>query len=123
MGNLRQAVAQLVENELFEQTLQRCGSQASALEIQPSTNNIDSLMQSMMGPSMNINADRPHMGISVAPVPRVRGRAGLNRPWNNFGKAVAVDRRDAASGDNTMVSESTVGKRSRNGTSRNAHKG
>jgi len=46
MGNLRQAVAQLEENELFEQTLRR-GSQA-ALQIQPSTNDIDTLMRSMM---------------------------------------------------------------------------
>ena len=46
MGNLRQAVAQLEENELFEQTLRR-GSQA-ALQIQPSTNDIDALMRSMM---------------------------------------------------------------------------
>jgi len=46
MGNLRQAVAQLEENELFEQTLRR-GSQA-ALQIQPSTNDIDILMRSMM---------------------------------------------------------------------------
>lgn len=46
MGNLRQAVAQLEENELFEQTLRR-GSRA-ALQIQPSTNDIDTLMRSMM---------------------------------------------------------------------------
>jgi len=46
MGNLRQAVAQIEENELFEQTLRR-GSQA-ALQIQPSTNDIDTLMRSMM---------------------------------------------------------------------------
>lgn len=50
MGNLRRAVAQLDENELFEQTLRR-GSQA-ALEIQPSTNDINTLMQSMMCPSV-----------------------------------------------------------------------
>jgi hypothetical protein len=53
MGNLRQAVAQLEENELFEQTLRR-GSQA-ALQIQPSTNDIDTLMRSMMsGDNMQI---------------------------------------------------------------------
>ena len=75
MGNLRQAVAQLEENELFEQTLRR-GSQA-ALQIQPSTNDIDTLMRSMMGPSMKITAGRPHMGVSVAPTPLVRGRRGL----------------------------------------------
>lgn len=129
MVNLRQAVAQLDENELFEQTLRR-GSQA-ALQIQPSTNDIDALMRSMMGPSMSITAGRAHMGVSVG------GRGGrestgsvggsssgvTNGPWNNFGKPVAVDRRDSivASGDN-MISESIVGKRSRNGTSRNAHK-
>jgi len=127
MGNLRQAVAQLDENELFEQTLRR-GSQA-ALEIQPSTNDIDTLMRSMMGPSMNITAGRPHMGVSVASPLRGRreptssGSGITNGPWNNFGKPVAVDRRDdiVASGDN-MISETTVGKRSRNGMSRIARK-
>jgi hypothetical protein len=99
MSNLRQAVAQLEENELFEQTLRR-GSQA-ALQIQPSTNDIDTLMRSMMDSSINITADRPHMGVSIAPVPLVRDRSGAT----------------------TTISESTVGKRSRNGTSRNAHKG
>ena len=98
MGNLRQAVAQLEENELFEQTIRR-GSQA-ALQIQPSTNDIDTLMRSMM-----VNTTSAGSRIT-------------NGPWNNFGKPAAVDRRDAivASGDN-MVSESTVGKRNRNGTS------
>jgi len=57
MGNLRQAVAQLEENELFEQTLRR-GSQA-ALQIQPSTNDIDALMRSMMsGDNMPIRKQR-----------------------------------------------------------------
>ncbi|KAF8800232.1 hypothetical protein BYT27DRAFT_7200413 [Phlegmacium glaucopus] len=123
MGNLRKAVAQLNEHELFERTLRR-GSQA-ALEIQPSTNDIDTLMRSMMSPSMNITSGRPHIGMSE--VPPLRGQRGptssgpgiTNGPWNNFGKPVAVGRRDdiVASGDN-MISESTVGKRSRNGNAR-----
>ncbi|KAF8813344.1 hypothetical protein BYT27DRAFT_7180826 [Phlegmacium glaucopus] len=127
MGNLRQAVAQLDENELFEQTLRR--SSQATLEIQPSTNDIDILMRSMMGPSMNIAASRPHMGVSEAPSLRGRreptgsGSGITNGPWNNFGNPVGVDRRDdiVASGDN-MINESRVGKRSRNGTSRNARK-
>ena len=100
MTNLRQAVAQLDENEMFEQTLRR-GSQA-ALEIQPSTNDIDALMRSMMGPSMNIAGGRPHMGVSSGSVLPVRGRRGRRRdsgsssavtngPWNNFGKRVTAD--------------------------------
>ena len=129
MGNLRQAVAQLDENELFEQTLRR-GSQAG-LQVQPSTNDIDTLLRSMMGPSMNISTGpKPHMGMSVAPI-RTEIRGGkegttgsgvTNGPWNNFGKVV-VSRRDdiVASGDN-MISESTVGKRSRNGTSRTVYR-
>ena len=59
MGNLRQAVAQIEENELFEQTLRR-GSQA-ALQIQPSTNDIDTLMRSMMsGDNMPIRKQQKH---------------------------------------------------------------
>ena len=123
MGNLRQAVAQLDENELFEQTLRR-GSQAG-LQVQPSTNDIDTLLRSMMGPSMNISTGpKPHMGMSIAPIAtEIRGGGSVtNGPWNNFGKGV-VSRRDdiVASGDN-MISESTVGKRSRNGTSRTVYK-
>ncbi|KAF8157891.1 hypothetical protein B0H34DRAFT_629318, partial [Crassisporium funariophilum] len=120
MLSLRAAVAQLEENELFEQALLR-GSQAG-LETQPSTNDVDVLLRSMMGPGLNINAG-PHMGMSTAPHrgprPPTAGSGMTNGPWNNFGKATGVDRRESvvASGDN-MLSETTVGKRSRNGSSR-----
>ncbi|KII86677.1 hypothetical protein PLICRDRAFT_43320 [Plicaturopsis crispa FD-325 SS-3] len=49
MVSLRQRVAELEENELFEQTLLR-GSRA-ALEQQPTSNDIDTIMRSMLGPS------------------------------------------------------------------------
>ncbi|KDQ62690.1 hypothetical protein JAAARDRAFT_112664, partial [Jaapia argillacea MUCL 33604] len=47
MANLRNEVRKLEENELFEETMLR-GSQVG-LEPQPSSNNIDSIMRSMMG--------------------------------------------------------------------------
>lgn len=55
MRKLRRAVQDLEENELFEQTLLR-GSRI-ALEEQPSTNDIDSIMRSMMPGSNATNAN------------------------------------------------------------------
>ena len=53
MTSLRNEVAKLQDDELFDEILRR-GSKA-ALETQPTTNDIDVLMRSMMGPAMNIN--------------------------------------------------------------------
>ena len=54
MDNLRAAVASVEENELFEQTILR-GSLVG-LARQSTSNNIDTLMQSMMPRSMTGNA-------------------------------------------------------------------
>ncbi|KAF8962975.1 hypothetical protein BDZ97DRAFT_1662211 [Flammula alnicola] len=122
MASLRAEVDQLRENELFEQILLR-GSKA-ALEVQPVTNDIDTLMRSMMGPSMNISSG-PHMGKNTVPAESSQTattEAGIsNGPWNNFGHPSEFERRTYTlpSRDN-MLSGTTVGKRSRNGTSRNA---
>ncbi|KDR72675.1 hypothetical protein GALMADRAFT_228948 [Galerina marginata CBS 339.88] len=57
MTTLHAEVANLHENEVFEQILRR-GSKA-ALETQPSTNNIDALMRSMMGQGLIEDLQEP----------------------------------------------------------------
>ncbi|RDB14531.1 hypothetical protein Hypma_016338 [Hypsizygus marmoreus] len=107
---LREAVQSLEDNELFERTMLR-GSQA-ALEPQPSTTDIDTLMRSMM----------------VAPQPSptdgsdARGRPThtkqpdvTNGPWtvNGYGG------QDRFMKESLFPSEVQTGKRSRNGSRRN----
>lgn len=125
MASLRAEVAQLRENELFEQILLR-GSKA-ALDVQPVTNDIDALMRSMMGPGMNINSG-PHMGKSsppAEPLDRVAaaettGSGVTNGPWNNWGQPSEAERMYSMLSSDPMLSGTTVGKRSRNGTARKA---
>lgn len=144
MTSLRAEVAQLQENELFEQILLR-GSKA-ALETQPSTNDIDVLMRSMMGPAMNLgfgtgghasggNNLQAHLGRSTSnwlPPNQMQRNdpsqsVGLNHPQPQHG-AFHFERRDSSStlaappSPATLMNElsgTTIGgKRSRNGTSR-----
>lgn len=112
MASLRAEVAKLQEDELFEQILLR-GSKA-ALEAQPVTNDIDALMRSMMGPSLNISG--PHMGKTDG-VPKT-GHEIVNGPWNNFGEPASRERRESLLAADSFLSGTTAGKRSRNGTSR-----
>ncbi|KAF8912095.1 hypothetical protein CPB84DRAFT_1841794 [Gymnopilus junonius] len=141
MTSLRAEVAQLQENELFEKILLR-GSKA-ALETQPSTNDIDALMRSMMGPAMNLGEPggttggggrlQAHLGRSTSsglPPSQVQRNdpflgVGLNHPQPQHG-VFNFERRDRSSTPITQASSATLmpsgttigGKRSRNGTSR-----
>lgn len=121
MASLRAEVAQLRENELFEQILRR-GSKA-ALDVQPVTGDIDALMRSMMGPSMDLNKG-PQMGIVPTPTepsrapPPTTGPGITNGPWNNFGEPSEAERRYSTLSAENILSGTTAGKRSRNGTSR-----
>ncbi|KDR83102.1 hypothetical protein GALMADRAFT_221072 [Galerina marginata CBS 339.88] len=131
MTSLRAEVAQLQENELFEQIILR-GSKA-ALETQPSTNDIDALMRSMMGPSMNIGTStKPqayaHLGransVGLAqPQPQAPPGAfnfgNGNTRKGSFQSSVLPTQPQSPSEDRNMLSGTTIGgKRSRNGTSR-----
>lgn len=108
MRSLRYEVQQLEENELFEQTLLR-GSQA-ALEQQPVSHDIDTLMRGMMGPtastgySRSNNRTNPHI---------------TNGPWNNNGNAFHLNFAEEGGGiDLTHGSGTTTGTRSVKGKSR-----
>ncbi|KAF5318191.1 hypothetical protein D9619_012152 [Psilocybe cf. subviscida] len=112
MHNLRLEVAKLREDEIFDQILLR-GSRA-ALEVQPSTDDIDELMRSMMGTGLTTGTG-PHLGKVAAPPPPAKaiattGPGITNGPWNNFGQPPESERRDLSM-DN-MLSGTTVGKRS-----------
>ena len=107
----------------------------AALEPQPSTNDINVLMRSMMGPTSDIGS-RPYMGrnsLLQGQRGKTSGAGILDGPWNNFGKPAAgfsFERRDSEvniAGDtkelqSSTTSTSTVRKRSRNGASRKARK-
>ena len=113
-------MARLRDDEIYERILLQ-GSKAG-LEPSPSTKDIDAIMRTMMSPSMDIGS-RPHMGKNAplnAPNGTSTGPAIVNGPWNNFGIQTAFERRGSvASSTAGMNSTTTVGKRSRNGTSRN----
>ncbi len=121
MASLRAEVAQLRENELFEQILRR-GSKA-ALDVQPMTGDIDALMRSMMGSGMDLNKG-PQMGkvpVKSEPSrgpPPTTGPGITNGPWNNFGEPSEAERRYSTLSTENILSGTTAGKRSRNGTSR-----
>ncbi|KAF9483588.1 hypothetical protein BDN70DRAFT_911179 [Pholiota conissans] len=122
MVSLREEVAQLRENELFEQILLR-GSKA-ALDVQPTTNDIDLLMKSMMGPGLKLTSG-PHMGKSEPPPdpsnPAATSAPSIaDGPWNNWGQPSEAERRYSLLSTEHMHSGTTVGKRSRNGTARKA---
>ncbi|KAF5360595.1 hypothetical protein D9756_005041 [Leucocoprinus leucothites] len=114
--NLRVKIRQLEEDELFEQTLLR-GSQVG-LEARPTTNDIDSLMKSMMGTGMSL---------AEGPSGKIFGRAAdetlTNGPWNSdrnrspmaYEGNSGVGMESILSG---MTTSSTFGKRSRSGKSR-----
>ncbi|TFK33026.1 hypothetical protein BDQ12DRAFT_450904 [Crucibulum laeve] len=114
MRNLRKKVKDLQDNDLFEQTLLR-GSQAS-LEPQPTTNDIDSILRSMMGPGMNIS------GLSAGGVHqaarKVASESVTDGPWNNYGKDLIFERGNSQVPESLNTSTTTVGKRSRSGRSR-----
>ena len=132
IASLSSEINRLREDDLYEQTLLR-GSRAG-LEPQPSTNDIDTLMRSMMGPSMDIGS-QPYMGRNSLLQPqrgRTTGAGIVDGPWNNFGQpyvGLNFDRRDAlAIGDgkalqSSTTSTSTIGKRSRNGASKITRRG
>ncbi|KAF8174250.1 hypothetical protein BJ912DRAFT_62267 [Pholiota molesta] len=125
MASLRAEVAQLREDALFEQILLR-RSQA-ALDVRPVTRDIDALMRSMMGPGMQITAG-PHMGKSAPPPPPLGENGGTGAegagvtdgPWNHWGQPAEAERRYSMLSGDPMLSGTTVGKRSRNGTARKA---
>ena len=120
MTSLRNEVAKLQDDELFDEILRR-GSKA-ALETQPTTNDIDALMRSMMGPAMNLGPGsnsgsgsgghtrsdsrvQAHLGRSTsstlhpAQTPRndfFQGGVGLNHPQPQHG-AFMFDRREGSS--------------------------
>jgi len=105
--SLRDAVQMLEENELFEKTLLR-GSQA-ALEQQPSTSDIDSLLRSMMvTPQQPTTDDCQDRG---------RGLAGVtDGPWvvNGTGDGTEGEPKELLA-----LGRMKPGKRSRNGSRRN----
>ena len=105
MACLRNEVRQLEENEMFERTLLR-GSQV-ALEELPSTADIDALMRSMMvAPQSKLNTVMPY----------VRQQGITSGPWSVNGN----DPRHVKEGGETILTSGIkVGKRSRNGSSRN----
>lgn len=114
MASLRSAVTNIKEQFIYDQILER-GSMAAIEELGES-NDIDALMRSMMGPSMNINAGnsghRPGVTTNTSTM--------TNGPWNNFGQPSESERRAKLLPTNDVtLSGTTVGKRSRNGTSRN----
>jgi len=84
MQSLRLRVQQLEENELFEQTLLR-GSQA-ALEQQPVSNNISTLMRGMMSITNGSKNDTNGANISNGPW---NANSSLNR--SNYVKIGTVD--------------------------------
>jgi hypothetical protein len=89
----------------------------AAIEELGESNDIDALMRSMMGPSMNINVGNNGRkpGVTTTDTP-----AMTNGPWNNFGQPSESERRAKLLPTNDVtLSGTTVGKRSRNGTSRN----
>lgn len=93
----------LEENELFEQTLLR-GSQVT-LEQQPSTNDIDALMRSMMvAPSAAGQAHQSTWNNDTETT---------NRPWSSNGYSAHYER------STDLPSGVKAGKRSRNGSRRN----
>lgn len=115
MRSLRHQVQQLEENELFEQTLMR-GSQA-ILEQPPTTNDIDVLMQSMMG--VTTNTTTHGIGQTNGRQTRTNGNFPItNGPWNSNGPYYE----DGAELDSANTSGATAGKRSRNGISRQARR-
>jgi len=121
MASLQSAVSNIKEQFIYDQILER-GSKAAIEELGES-NDIDALMRSMMGPSMNIaagnnnNGRRPVTGITI------NTSSMTNGPWNNFGQPSESERRAKllfSPTNDVTLSGTTVGKRSRNGTSRNA---
>ena len=141
MVNLRREVSKLQEDELFDQILLR-GSRA-ALQPQPTTSDIDTILKSMMAPSFTISErkDRPirqHTRIASTqqPVPRKPAPPPVPGPWNHFGKSesatpIAIPFPTTKDGDdNGLLMSSSLSsqaaqvgaKRSRNGTSRSKRK-
>jgi hypothetical protein len=133
VASLTAEIDRLREDHLYEQILLR--DSGTALEPQPSTNDINALMRSMMGPTMDIGS-KPYMGrnsLLQEQKGKTSGAGIVDGPWNNFGKSaagfhfekmdsevdVAGDTRDLQS---STASTSTVGKRSRSGAPRRARK-
>lgn len=113
MANLRMQVRLLEENELYEQTLLR-GSQA-AMEPQPTTNDINSLMQSMMVSPTSISSPKT----LSRRLSNSNGRSNITEePLNNAGvRAQTIE--GLLMGLETMQNNGvTAGKRSRNGSTR-----
>ncbi|KAG6844037.1 hypothetical protein H0H87_010361 [Tephrocybe sp. NHM501043] len=106
LTNLHEMVHNLEDNELFERTLLR-GSQA-ALEPLPSTNDIDSLMRSMMVIS-------PPSGNATHEVNLTRGRSNSRAADITHGPWVANGHESGGDHNGSML----PGKRSRNGSRRN----
>lgn len=133
ISSLSSEISRLRDDDLYEQTLLR-GSKA-ALELQPSTTDIDDLMRGMMGPSLHIGSG-PYMGRNSLIQPqkgKISGAGIEDGPWNNFGHPSTgfnLDKKesrldaseDAKNLDNSAATTSTIGKRSRNGTSRSIRK-
>ncbi|KAJ3517431.1 hypothetical protein NLJ89_g510 [Agrocybe chaxingu] len=121
MASLRSKVAAIKEDEIFEDILLR-GSKI-AYEPNPTSNDVDALMRSMMGPAMNLGG--AYMGRNDEgrkTEVETTGPGITNGPWNNFGQPATTFQRSMGSatpGGETMLSGTTIGgKRSRNGTSR-----
>jgi hypothetical protein len=105
---LQREVRQVEENELFEQMLLR-GSQA-ALERQPSTTDIDALMRGMMLTPQNST-------MAIGPQSNRHHAANITSgPWSVNGYESRYER---GTGETILTSGIKVGKRSRNGSSRN----
>lgn len=133
VASLAAELDRLREDRLYEQILLR--DSGAALEPQPSTNDINALMSSMMGPMMDIGS-KPYMGrnsLLQGQRGKTSGAGIIDGPWNNFGKPAAgfrCERRDSeahVAGDtrdlqSSTASASTVGKRSRTSAPRKARK-
>lgn len=86
LRSLRYQIHQLEENELFEQTLLTRGGPSDAalsLDHQPTSNDIDTLMRSMMFTTTTTSRDRNGHGIG-ADADRTVSAAGTvtSGPWN-----------------------------------------
>ncbi|KAF8895578.1 hypothetical protein BD779DRAFT_1500321 [Infundibulicybe gibba] len=103
MRSLRLQVQQLEDDELFEQTLLR-GSQAS-LEPQPSSNDIDVLMRSMMTAPPGPLPLAHRLGVKNHTTENVS-----DGPWNKRPNGVDMD--------SGQTSGATLGKKGKNGRGR-----
>jgi len=103
MHSLRAQVARLQEDEMFERTMLR-GTMITEQQL-PSSNDIDSIMQSMMGPSSSSRSTTAEAPSTSIPPPLFESSpATSNLNAKLFGVAYAVDHDSESSG-------TTVGKR------------